>query len=117
MLIETMYEDFIYIDITRSSDGLGGFEEVQQEGKTIKAALTSAKTRVREVETMAGQEISSPSFTITTSQENPLPFNQILKRVSNGNYYIIDSRGSDKTPPETSSFNWHQAAVRLHILG
>lgn len=101
-LLENAYEDYVFLDKKRVSDGQGGYDIVWTEGATIQCApqfSTSLQAR-----TAQAQGVSS-MYTLVTKKNITLEFHDVLKRVRDGKIFRVTSDGDDKYTPPTAGLD------------
>lgn len=107
-LIENMMETFCFVEPTKTPDGEGGFIKTWKDGAEFKAALvldTTMQARIAEK-----QGVTS-TFTVTTYRNNPLEYNAVIRRISDGSTFRVTSNGYDKTSPKLSTLDISQATA------
>ena len=101
-LLNEATEDFIMIDETTRPDGRGGFETVYVEGAPFQAAATKDTSTEAKI---AEKDGFTAVYTILTKRAINLPFNKIVKRVSDGFYFRITSEGADGATPSSAGLD------------
>ena len=107
-LIAAEYEPFIMMDKKTAPDGYGGFTTEWTDGATIQAYAgldTSMQARIGEA-----QGVKS-LYTITTSRAIVLDFHDVLRRVSDGQYFRVTSNGKDKATPRSATLDMRQVTA------
>ena len=107
-LIESMMETFCFVESTKEPDGEGGFIRTWKDGAEFQASMvldTTMQARIAEK-----QGVTSV-FTVTTYRSNPLEYNAVIRRKSDGQTYRVTSKGNEKTSPEVSTINISQATA------
>ena len=107
-LIDDMMEDFIIMSKQSVSDGEGGFETMWSEGEGISAVLTlNTSMQAKRAE----QEDVTSVYTLTTNRDVTLPYQTVLKRVSDGMIFRVTTDGGDNVSPSVSSLNMSQVSA------
>ena len=96
-LLDRATEDFIMIDELSRPDGRGGLKTIYVEGAPFQAAATKDTSTEAKI---AEKDGFTAVYTILTKRAINLPFNKIVKRVSDGFYFRITSEGADGETPK-----------------
>lgn len=107
-LIENMMEQFCFVESTKEPDGEGGFIKQWKDGAEFKAALvldTTMEARIAEKQNVRNV------YTVTTASNNPLEYNAIIRRISDGQTFRITSDGKEKKSPYVSTLDMSQATA------
>lgn len=107
-LIDSMMETFCFVEPTKTPDGEGGFVKTWKDGAEFPAALVSDTTIEARI---AEKQGVTSTFTVTTYRSNPLEYNAVIRRISDGATYRITSNGKDKTSPAVSTLDISQATA------
>lgn len=112
-LLQQAMTDVVAMEKTRVSDGEGGFIVDWVDGAVFKAAITfdtSMQSRIGEK-----QGVSS-RYTVTTSKNAKLEFNDVIRRLNDGKIFRITSDGDDKQTPDSASFQFVQVTAEEWVL-
>jgi len=112
-LVDAFKTDCVIMDKSRVSDGEGGFVTTWVDGAQFKAAIvrdTSLQARVAEKEGV------SNVYTVTTDKNAMLEFNDVFKRVSDGQVFRVRSNGDDKQTPGVATFQFAQVTAEEWVL-
>lgn len=107
-LIESMSEEYIMMDKTRTPDGEGGFIVNWNEGARFSAAVTMDSTMQAVI--AQSQGVTSV-YTVTTNRNVVLEYHDVIKRASDGRVFRITSDGTDKKSPVVSSLDIRQVTA------
>lgn len=107
LLINAM-TPFAVLRETETADGYGAYASVFIQGSRFLAAIVKDNTSAVSV-----GEASEPraTFTVTTAKDVVLHYHDKIKRLSDGQIFIITSNGEDKATPDTSSLNMRQVSA------
>ena len=105
MLYDAMMTDCVFLEKTRTSDGLGGYTTVWSEGAPFKAAIIKNNTSPVLV---AEQQGMDQIYLVTVHKEVPIDFHDVFKRVSDNMTFMITSEPLDNQSPEFSAINFGQ---------
>ena len=109
MLYERMMDDCVFMEKTRTPDGLGGYVNTWTEGASLKCAIKkdqSLQARIAEAEGVLSV------YTLTVRKTVPIEFNDVIKRVSDGACFKVTSNMTDNTSPEFSGINFGQVSAK-----
>lgn len=107
-LVEHMMEQFCFVEHTKQPDGEGGFIKTWKDGAEFKASLvldTTMQARIAEKQGVTAV------FTITTTRNTLLEYNDVIRRLSDGQTFRITSNGKDKTSPKFGTLDISQATA------
>lgn len=107
-LLKNMMERFCFVEHTKEPDGEGGFVKTWNDGAEFDAAMvldTTMQARVAEK-----QGVTSV-FTITTSRNTLLEYNDVIRRLSDRQTFRITSNGKDKISPASGTIDISQATA------
>lgn len=107
-LIESMSEEYIMMDKTRTPDGEGGFIVNWNEGARFSAAVTMDSTMQAVI---AQHQGVTSVYTVTTNRNVVLEYHDVIKRASDGRVFRITSDGIDKKSPMVSSLDIRQVTA------
>ena len=99
-LIESMMEDFVFLNKVKVDDPVGGYKDEYQEGVTFMAAVIKNSTNEAQIAEKNGMK---EIFTIVTDKSMVLEFHDVLRRVSDGEIFRITSRAVDSQAPAAST--------------
>lgn len=96
MAIEDFFEEFIFVEKRKQSDGMGGFVSEYVETVPFKAGINTNQS----MEARIGEQQGAKSiYTITTNKDCLLEYGDIVKRKRGNSYYKITSNSIDKISP------------------
>ena len=107
-LLKNMMERFCFVEHTKEPDGEGGFVKTWHDGAGFDAAMvldTTMQARVAEK-----QGVTSV-FTITTSRNTLLEYNDVIRRLSDRQTFRVTSNGKDKISPNSGTIDISQATA------
>lgn len=110
MAIEDFYSNLKFVEKKLIPDGLGGYEEKYVEGIEFKGDIsfqTSLETKLAE------QQGVKSIYTVTTSKNIPLKYNDVIKRKNE--YYRITSE-ANSSPGGISELDISQYTAELFTL-
>ena len=105
-LVDNMMEQFCFVEHTKQPDGEGGFIKQWKDGAEFKAALvldTTMQARIAEKQGVTAV------FTITTTRNTLLEYNDVIRRLSDGQTFRVTSNGEDKISPKFGTIEMSQA--------
>ena len=105
-LVDYMMTDFCFVEHTKQPDGEGGFIKQWKDGAEFKAQLTLNTTMEARI---AEKQGVTSVFTITTHRSTLLEYNDVIRRLSDGQTFRITSNGKDKTSPKFGTIDMSQA--------
>lgn len=112
-LIESMMEDFVFLNKVKVDDPVGGYKDDYQDGVTFKAAVIKNSTTEAQIAEKNG---ISEIFTIVTDKSMALEFHDVLRRVSDGEIFRITSRAVDSQAPEASTVPIAKVSAERWVL-
>ena len=112
-LIESMMEDFVFLNKVKVDDPVGGYKDDYQDGVTFKAAVIKNSTTEAQIAEKNG---ISEIFTIVTDKSMVLEFHDVLKRQSNGKIYRVTSDGDDKHTPSSAGLDMRVVSCEEWVL-
>lgn len=112
-LIESMMEDFVFLNKVKVDDPVGGYKDDYQDGVTFKAAVIKNSTTEAQIAEKNG---ISEIFTIVTDKSMVLEFHDVLRRVSDGEIFRITSRAVDSQAPEASTVPIAKVSAERWVL-
>lgn len=107
LLLDAM-EKCIFMDKTTRPDGYGSVIPVWSEGAEFDAAIvfnTSIEAR------RAAKEGVTSLYTVTTTKNLTLSYNDIFKRKSDDKIFRVTSDGDDKYTPNSAILNMRQVTA------
>ena len=113
MLYEEAMEDAIKIDVTSTSDGMGGFIPQYSDGAPFKAAF-GKNTTLQAI--IAEKQGVTEVYTITTYASSRLHYHDIVKRVKDGMIFRVTSNVDDNETPKVASFSMAQVSAEVWKL-
>ncbi len=99
-LIDAIKETFVFVEKTRTPDGQGGFFNSYVDGDSFEASITIDAPAP--VFIVAEQKDIAGPYLITVDSNIELSVNEIVKRASDGRYFIITSDTKDGKTPKTA---------------
>lgn len=96
MAIEDFYEEFIFVEKRKQSDGMGGFINEYIETVPFKAGISTNQSMAARI---AEQQGVKSIYTIITNKDCMLEYGDIVKRKRGNFYYKITSNGEDMKSP------------------
>lgn len=112
-LLSDSYEKFIFIEKRFVPDGRGGAIPAWSEGAEFQATADFSTSTLARI---ANKLTESVSCTITTSKAITLEPMDVIKRVSDGQYFRITSDGKNKKTPDSSTLDMRQSTAELWTL-
>lgn len=112
-LIDEYMENFVIIDKGTAEDGYGGVETRYTDGATIQAALSFDNSGEAKIAQALNATVN---YTITVKKNIDLDFHTILRRETNGQYYIVVNNGDDNKTPASATLNMKQYTVENFVL-
>lgn len=112
-LIESMMEDFVFLNKVKVDDPVGGYKDDYQDGVTFKAAVIKNSTTEAQIAEKNG---ISEIFTIVTDKSMVLEFHDVLRRASDGEIFRVTSRAVDSQAPEASTVPIAKVSAERWVL-
>ena len=113
-LLTAAYEPFVFVSKTFVSDGEGGGNFTWTDGEdTFPATADFASSSTA---TIADAMTERVNCTITTPRSITLTFMDVIKRVSDGQYFRILSDGSNSKTPASAGLDMRQSKAELWTL-
>jgi len=112
-LIESMMEDFVFLNKVKVDDPVGGYKDEYQDGVTFKAAVIKNSTTEAQI---AEKQGITEIFTIVTDKSMVLEFHDVLRRVSDGEIFRVTSRTVDSQAPEASTVPIAKVSAERWVL-
>ena len=106
---EAMLEEATIIDRSTVPDGRGGSKTAYTEGASIDAAFSYLDSDAMRI---AEKDKTLSRYTITTRQNVDLQVNDIIRRESDQQLFLITSKGQDNKTPAISAMNMRQVSAR-----
>lgn len=107
MLIDSMRQEFVFVERRRVSDGEGGFATEWVDGETFHGALVYDNTMQARI---AEKQGVTALFTLTVDIKIPLEYHDVFRRVSDGATFRVTSE-DEKQTPKTATFQFRQVTV------
>lgn len=104
-LLSEAMEPCVFLNKIKVNDGWGGYENEWTEGADFDAAITfntSIQARIGEKQGVTNR------YTVTTSRDLTLQFNDYFKRVRDGKLFHVTSDGDDNFTPSSASLDMCQ---------
>ena len=112
-LLSAAYEPFVYVTKTYVPDGEGGMKATWTDGKDeFPATADFATSSVAEIANKLTERVNC---TITTSRAITLEPMDVIKRVSDGQYFRITSDGKNKKTPKSAALDMRQSSAELFV--
>ena len=112
-LYENMMEDCVMMNKTQIPDGMGGWKNNWKEGIRFKAAFQKNTTLEAKI---AQQNGFTELYTITAYREYNIEFNDVIKRLSDGQIFKVTSKMTDNKSPAFSGINFGQVSAETTVL-
>ena len=112
-LLSAAYEPFVFVEKTREPDGEGGFIVVWKEGAEFPATADFANSSLSKIADALTEKVNC---TITTSKAVTLEPMDVVKRVSDGQYFRVISDGKNKKTPDSATLDMRQSNAELWTL-
>lgn len=112
-LIESMMEDFVFLNKVKVDDPVGGYKDDYQDGVTFKAAVIKNSTTEAQIAEKNG---ITEIFTIVTDKSMVLEFHDVLRRASDGEIFRVTSRAVDSQAPEASTVPIAKVSAERWVL-
>lgn len=101
-LIDEFMTKCCFVNVSKVSDGAGGFIETITDGAQFDAAITRDTTLEAAIADLRGEVVT---YKVTTHQNCILSYDDKIKRLSDGKMFRIKSDGSEKRTPASSPLN------------
>lgn len=113
-LLSAAYEPFVYVTKAFVSDGEGGGYFTWTDGTDeFPATADFANSNTAKIADALTERVNC---TITTPRSITLDFMDVIKRVSDGQYFRILSDGKNKKTPESAALDMRQSSAELWTL-
>lgn len=112
-LLDEKYEPFVRVKVVFSSDNEGGAKSVSTEGETFQAIADFSTSSLSKIADKLAERVSC---TITTSKAVTLEPMEIVKRISDGQYFRITSDGKNKKTPDSATLDMRQSTAEFWEL-
>lgn len=112
MLLETQKEKFCRMDRMTSSGPFGEVTEWKEGSEFYAVATYQSSTTAR----VAEKEQKIGTWLVTVLQPIDLERNDVIKRLSDGKTFKIDTPNSNVKTPETATFKFTQAYAYEYSL-
>lgn len=104
MLIDSMRQEFVFVDRRRVPDGEGGYITEWVDGASFTGAMVYDNSL--QARTAEKQGVTS-LFTLTVDIKIPLEYHDVFRRVSDGATFRVTSEDEKRTP-QTATFQFKQ---------
>ena len=104
-LIDSFKVDCVKMIEVRTPDGEGGYVDVWSEGNTFQAAIVYDNSLENQIAQKYGV---SSAYTITTDKGINLTYHDVIKRISDGKYFLLTNNSEDKNTPSVATFSFTQ---------
>ena len=104
LLTEAM-EECVFLSKQKTNDGYGGYINTWTDGAQFDAAITfdtSIEARIGEKQGVTSR------YTVTTSRDFVLEYNDYFKRVRDGKFFRVTSDGDDRYTPYSAQLDMRQ---------
>lgn len=106
-------DDFVIMDKTTKSDGLGGVITVWEEGAPVEVALQQ--------ETATGKQIAQAltgirTYTVVTKKNVVFRFGDVIKRTKDGQVFRITANADDLKTPNSATIDMRQTTAEEYSL-
>lgn len=108
-LLSAAYEPFVYVTKTYESDGEGGMKATWTDGKD--EFMATADFATSSIAAIADKMTERVNCTVTTSRAIALEPMDVIKRVSDGQYFRITSNGKFTKTPKTATLDMRQSSA------
>ena len=112
-LIESMMEDFSFMNHVREDDPYGGYLDTWTEGATFQAAVIKNGTTEAQIAEKQGIE---EIFTIVTKKAVMLDYHDVVKRKSDNSIFRVTSRAVDSVAPVESTVPIAKVSAERWVL-
>lgn len=112
-LLEEAYEPFVFVEKHLVSDGEGGMIPTWTDGEGFKAVAILATSALSKI---ADKLTERTNCTISTKKSVTLEPMDVIKRLSDGQYFRITSDGKNKKTPDSAYLNMRQSNAELWTL-
>ena len=112
-LLSEAMEPFVFVEKTRQSDNLGGYTVLWTEGAEFQGVAHSAGTALSKIADALTERVNC---TITTSKAVELEAMDVVKRVSDGQYFRVTSTGVYKKTPGTAGLDMRNVSAEIWKL-
>lgn len=104
-LLSDAMETCVFVNKVKVNDDYGGYINTWTEGAEFKAAITfdsSIQARIGEKQGVTSR------YTVTTSRDMTLEYNDYFKRKRDGKYFHVTSDGDDRFTPASTALDMRQ---------
>lgn len=112
-LITSMMEQCTFINRTRTDDQYGGYTEAYTDGATFRAAVIKNSTTEAIV---AEKQGVTEIFTVITDKGFALDYNDLFRRVSDGQVFRVTSKIKDSEAPDASTVKIGKVTAEKAVL-
>lgn len=105
MLVEALYEPFVFINKVTVNDGEGSVVATYIEGAKFMATKTPENALTSAVKNVGQKNVLAPSWTIATPKQIKLNFGDIIKHIESGQIYRITGKEIEAAKIATYQFN------------
>ena len=113
-LLSEAYEPFVFVTKSFQPDGEGGMIPTWTDGKDEFSATADFATS--SLSKIADKLTDKVNCTITTPKAITLEPMDVIKRLSDGQYFRITSDGKNKKTPASASLDMRQSSAELWTL-
>ena len=112
-LLSDSFEPFVFMEKSMQRDSVGSYTMVWTEGAEFDATADFYNSAMQQVADALTERVNC---TITTSKAISLDAMDVIKRVSDGQYFRITSDGKNKKTPDSASLDMRQSSAELFTL-
>lgn len=109
MLVESLYEPFVFINKVTVNDGEGSVVATYVEGAKFLATKTPQGDLSSAVKSIGQKAAISPAWYIATPKEIKLAFGDIIKHVASGQIYRVT--GAEVVAAKIASFQFNKTTA------
>ena len=113
-LLSEAFEPFVYVSKTLAPDGEGGMIPTWVEGTD--KFMATADFANSTLSTIANKLTERVNCTITTSKAVTLEPMDVIKRLSDGQYFRITTDGKNNKTPASATLDMRQSQAELWVL-
>ncbi len=107
MLIDSMRQEFVFVDRRRVPDGEGGYITEWVDGASFHGAMVYDNSL--QARTAEKQGVTS-LYTLTVDTKIPMEYHDVFRRVSDGATFRVTSE-DEKQTPKTATFQFKQVTA------
>lgn len=111
-MIDDLMVDLVIMDKITEEDGMGGFENYWKEGAKFKGAISVDNSMEAQI---GGKQGVTSFYTVVVKDNVPLQYQEVFKRIGDGQVFKITTPKEDGKPPK-NSVPYIQYKAELHTL-